>query len=523
MCFQLELSWRAADSVSGIRKYSVLLARDSTGLSSIAGPFVTKHSTEKISGLSLEDGGRLFVIVTANNRAGLSANLTFGQSLWTPASQSFRLKTRSDSQLLVVCWGGSDFQDPESHVLEFEVGVGSRRNSTDIVPYPPVVSAESQERSRAANISSVNSTCAVLRLQELDWNLIGEHTYHVSIRCTNGARLTTTVFAEPMVHTNRLPTQGIVMDEDPDANLENMFGVPHDIRYQLRADTLRSRWSGFKYATSFQTYFTKVSATNALGTVSATSNGVTVESRRAKLGLHPMNVLPPVANETRRYMVEMDFQSSLSTIRVQWTRPRPPLDVIFHTAYWSLERKLTHDWQTVEDFRRVAYNNDTVVLTNLHLKNGSMYRSLLKLCSERVCSEAEATPELMVLHTPPSPSDWSVNLEPDNKTINLNMKEFNQFPSSEKNTISHYQWSLQHDGANILNWTDIDLPSSDIASKSIIIELPWPVRSTKCLQLAVRCFNRAGLSTIDKRQLRDCSAYDPKLIIDPTVTDAIGP
>ncbi|PAA58273.1 hypothetical protein BOX15_Mlig000537g3, partial [Macrostomum lignano] len=483
---RLKLSWIASDSVSGLRHSIVSVVSNEDSVSDLANRVVTTHSSEILEHIDLKDGQQIYVTIAAVNRAGLSSNMSVGPLTvdTSPPSFSGSLSVSTNNEHLLVRWDAGDFVDPECESLEFEIGVGSKEHSTDIVHFERV--------KQGPECSHIHTpvTCASLELSQLDWSLIGDHTYYVSIRCTNEAQLRTVAFAEPIVHNNRLPSVGFVTDEDPSIDSDSMLGTPHDIQYQLRSDSLRSRWTGFKFANEFhvsvvdsqhkelasvtlpsnatrhqfdglkldvfKTYFTRVTASNVVGSVSAESSGVTVESREPLLELKPVNWRPDNDGS-----LTDNFQSSLSTVGLKWTKPKSPLDLLFHDVSWGLELKRGDDWITVEEFRRVPHSGETVLVTNLHLIDGATYRSRMKLCHGEVCSEVETAPDFVVLHTSPVAGAWSVNLEADNQTITVQMDEFKQLGSAGSSVISGYQWSLQHDGANIVQWTELKLDSSN--------------------------------------------------------------
>uniref|UniRef100_A0A1I8JEP6 EGF-like domain-containing protein n=1 Tax=Macrostomum lignano TaxID=282301 RepID=A0A1I8JEP6_9PLAT len=471
---RLKLSWIASDSVSGLRHSIVSVVSNEDSVSDLANRVVTTHSSEILDHIDLKDGQQIYLTIAAVNRAGLSSNMSVGPLTvdTSPPSFSGSLSVSTNNEHLLVRWDAGDFVDPESESLEFEIGVGSKEHSTDIVHFERV------KQGPECSHSHTPVTCASLELSQLDWSLIGDHTYYVSIRCTNEAQLRTVAFAEPIVHNNRLPSVGFVTDEDPSIDSDSMLGTPHDIQYQLRSDSLRSRWTGFKFANEFH--------------VSV------VDSQHKELA----SVTLP-SNATRHQFDGLKLDTYFTRVTAS-----------------NVVGSVSADWITVEEFRRVSHSGETVLVTNLHLIDGATYRSRMKLCHGEVCSEVETAPDFVVLHTSPVAGAWSVNLEADNQTITVQMDEFKQLGSAGSSVISGYQWSLQHDGANIVQWTELKLDSSN-STKSI--SLPWPLKSTKCIRFAIRCFNKAGLSTVDSRELRDCSAYDPKLISNPNVMDAIGP
>ncbi|CAC5398098.1 unnamed protein product [Mytilus coruscus] len=119
-----------------------------------------------------------------------------------------------------VQWFG--FEDKESGIVQFEIGIGSTNNSADIVPFH-----------EAKMLPEING----------DSRLTDGHQYYAIVKATNGAGLSSFSVSTPFVIDSTIPMIGHVMD----ISLPNNEGETDaiDIDYQRNATSISCKWSGF--------------------------------------------------------------------------------------------------------------------------------------------------------------------------------------------------------------------------------------------------------------------------------------
>ncbi|XP_076108987.1 uncharacterized protein LOC143076978 [Mytilus galloprovincialis] len=119
-----------------------------------------------------------------------------------------------------VQWFG--FEDNESGIIQFEIGIGSTNNSADIVPFHKTnMFAEINEDSR----------------------LIDGHQYYAFVKAINGAGLSSFSVSTPFVIDSTAPVIGHVMDISfPDNQGET---DAKDIDYQRNTTSISCKWRGF--------------------------------------------------------------------------------------------------------------------------------------------------------------------------------------------------------------------------------------------------------------------------------------
>ncbi|CAC5398105.1 unnamed protein product [Mytilus coruscus] len=119
-----------------------------------------------------------------------------------------------------VQWFG--FEDKESGILQFEIGIGSSNNTADIVPFY-----------EAKMFAEING----------DSRLTDGHQYYAIIKATNGAGLSSFSVSTPFVIDSTAPVFGHIMDIFLPNNQGETDAI--DIDYQRNTTSICCKWRGF--------------------------------------------------------------------------------------------------------------------------------------------------------------------------------------------------------------------------------------------------------------------------------------
>ena len=313
------LRWSGMDPESGIADYKVGITSyvcptrtNCTGEAQVLSPTSTSrlnYFMENGVG-ALDDESQIYFEVTAINKAQLTSTIRFGPVLVDTLAPQFVTQTLSVAQVnrtfVNITWQPSSIREPFSGLCKIEVAVGATANKADVINWRPVSTIDAEACTTNTGLASVSSASELKGLKD-------GHTYFVSLRVTSHAGVTAYSQSVSFLFTVSLPSIGLVYDLDP-ADLSN----PSDIDFLALQGTtrLRAGWSAFVHRVAgsvtyqvsveldngtvvqpfvsvgtqlsytftnlssllgvLKRYRMRVRATNLIGSVEATSDGVRI-------------------------------------------------------------------------------------------------------------------------------------------------------------------------------------------------------------------------------------------------------
>ncbi|XP_070573746.1 uncharacterized protein [Ptychodera flava] len=439
---------------------------------------------------------------------------------------------------------------------------------------------------------TVPPSCVAVPTDIFDWHLHGEQTYYISIKLTNVAGLSVVTSSLPYRHVVLLPREGVVYDIASPDERGVSFKNYEDIDYQMSAEELHCWWTGFSHPDQdvqyrvalgtlpgldnvvtftdvdssvssysfqgltlnvYQRYFVTVEAESELGSVSVSSDGVTVISDGDSLtdthvydGLCCDNTLGSNDSATnddyihhdydrrKECLDDVNFQASETTVNAHWTVPENMTEYITEIK-WALQSELIQNrtgevWDYVVEYKPV-HRESNIRVTDMTLRPGGRYRSIIKFCHPAGCFQPIASSGFWVTPYPPVPFGIDeVSYESAMRELSFTWTSFKQEELDDgvtEDAIDYYEWSINvatsdgetQDGHLILPWQRIDSsPMSDQLhyTTTLSAELDF----SDCLRLGLRGYNKAGLSSTVHKEIKDCSVVGH--ITKNVVIDAVG-
>ena len=199
---ELSISWqRFTDEQSGLSSCEVGLGFDASKDDVYPFTSVQLELSAILSNLTLQHGSSYYVTVKCTNKAGLTAERTSSAILvdLTPPEAS-RI---NDSVLgkdinatlqqngIAATW--SDFSDAQSGIAGYMVAIGTRPGGCQVLDFTPT--------------STTSFECQNCEL------VLGQ-TFYITVKATNGARLTKTASSDGVKYDNTPPVQGTVFHTD---------------------------------------------------------------------------------------------------------------------------------------------------------------------------------------------------------------------------------------------------------------------------------------------------------------------
>ncbi|XP_070570802.1 uncharacterized protein [Ptychodera flava] len=591
------LSWNGKDDESGIFDYEIGLSSSSSDADPDIMPLTSTHSHQDFLTYhpNLAEGVQFYVVVKAINRAQLSTSKVIGPFFVEVTPPSFSgsisvdLQSHDGTEYLVAEWAEDAFYDDEDAepLSNLQYGVGTSPHDTNILSFTNIDNDDDTVCQRTTPPS-----CVAIATDQLDWHLHGDHSYYVFVRVENTAGLVTVVNSDPYRHVVQKPYKGVVFEVAPEDS--SLFGASQDIDYQSSTSTLHCRWSGFSHQyldvqyevglgttpgdddviafsdvssgqTSktfdslslelFKQYFVTVRASNEVGSVTVSSDGVIVladndvlPSAQVNDGLGCTNKVGSLPEEQEslgnkshhdndgRHVCQddIDYQASTSSIAANW-KISPEIEQYVTHVYWAIQRQesvngsLTWDFISEYEDLRMAHT----MLRAVQLMSGDKYRSIVKFCHPAGCFQPVHSNGFQVLPNPPI-SDGISQITYYNTTKELQFS-WNPFtddiPTTNGNSDSmdYYEWSLSvktssdnHHGDALYPWTRISnaVLLNDQLTYSAMLDKDLDF--TACIQVGLRGYSKTGLSTTVYGEGYDCKAYNPVLIVPNIVIDAAG-
>ncbi|XP_067680773.1 uncharacterized protein [Haliotis asinina] len=578
---QLSVNWTSSDAESGIYDYQLGLMSDSSREAAPdIFPYTSTHHHPHYEGYHphLSEGQQVYVAVKSINRAGLHVTEVLGPITVYTQAPGFTppVTVGLHENHLVATWTTGSFTDVKQDYLTYEFAVGSSPGGSDILPFLGLLSG-------GGCTVSISPTCTAVATSDLHWDLHHAHTYYISVKVTNFVGLWTIGVSDPYVHDVRLPSLGVVFDICPQKEQE-LFDITDfvDSDVQLSTTTLETKWFGFddgrpgvKYSVCIGTtpgmqdvrahedveeslshkfnnlilnvntvYYVTVKARTPAGEVSQSSDGVRIIKYNEDVG----------GQVTVRDGYRCSNEIHSHTTSKTSTRDAPcvpdpiyQLSTSMYAAYWdltgfnvsytdvqiSVERKFhgSNDlWHAVDGCRNLVVS-DNALLSGLSLDPGHTYRVAVMFCVVRVCTRPVHSHGVTVVPHPPAAGGINITYSETeissqvSTMLEVAMVRFRDrdIPNTSESyaVMDRYEWSLIDSGL-LTEWAPVVNLTHQENQVLFKISLPRPLDFSKCRRLAVRGYNKVGLSTMVSADVRNCSAFDPPLVKPSLVIDAIG-
>ncbi|XP_076085163.1 uncharacterized protein LOC143055975 isoform X1 [Mytilus galloprovincialis] len=430
-------------------------------------------------------------------------------------------------------------------------------------------------------IHSSDYICTATNVSELDWKLLGHHTYYMTIKATNMAGLFVVKTSVPYSHDTVLPSKGIVIDILGNSTAFIPIKDIEDIDFNAHTENLAVRWTKFYHphlnltyyicvgtasgicdvaekrkitanytfylfsgltTYSFQRYYTTVFAETLTGSVFVSSDGVTfldpnwslsklklIDGENCTENL-PLNASHHDQDTRPNCAVDKAFQVSTTTLSSYFQIPFDYIPFITH-AFWSIDERhwLGDFWSTFNemDYQYTSiHQNMALTASDLLLDPGRTYRLSVKFCADQVCFPALKTSGVTIIPNKPVTGPISIDYTHHTNTTDkieimfANMYDPDIMDEEEaRSVISHYEYSLQDSSKGIYHsWLKADNISAVNSSFShFTIHLLGQIDFSKCRIIALRGYNRAGVWQTALAEIKQCNVQADNQFIVPNV------
>ncbi|XP_071784665.1 uncharacterized protein [Asterias amurensis] len=495
----------------------------------------------------------------------------------TPPMFVGRILVHLDGEYLVTEWGADGFTDNEDAGLSYQVCIGHTRGGTEFVSYrsqKEYVIGPCESQTFCAAFLLDDLSWYLHGDHEYYISVKAENSAGLSTVGTSSVYRHIVQLPSQGVVLDVPPSGegvdfGVVKDTDVQMDQSKLsaqwFGFEHphlDINYEVAVGTGEDGSYGVSNgfidvgnATSYEldgldltplmTYYLTVRATSETGSVIVTSDGIKVipegqllEGALIKdgLGCDPANITTPTGLShhatapSQPCEDDITYQPSTSGISARWSIP-VMLRPFVTNVLWAVEHEILtrHDvdnssseWVTLLDYQDLgmAFNHLDV---SLGLHDGARLRSKVQFCHGSVCFQPMISDGFWVLSQPPVVGDVTINdIETDSTSTNLHVA----FQTFEHAYIDHdrqlelmdfYEWTIAEKGehsAILSEWKRIDDLNIIGETARFTASLDGQLDHDTCLRMAVRGYNKAGLSSIVSTEVVDC---DDVVIVKPHV------
>nr|XP_034314147.1 uncharacterized protein LOC105348718 isoform X1 [Crassostrea gigas] len=583
----LFVSWLPVDNPGSVHDYEV-------GFSSTPGSpapdimafrSTKQHPHLHIFHADVPDGAEFHIVIKTISKANVEGIQSIGPCFMdtTPPEFTGPISVAHTNGFLVASWDGGAFADAqEPYKLDLKFAIGHSPGHTDVQSYTPL-------QSGGSCVVGDPPTCTAIAISDTEWRLHGHQTYYVTIKAENSAGLSTFAVSEPYIHDVQLASEGLVFDIEATTLNQLAFTDMEDVDFTTIKDSLTAHWEGFSHPhlnvtykfqagttpggadvvspvevgtldsysamglslETFKTYYVTVTAVTLAGSVTLTSDGVTVVQDGAVLsGItvqdgEPCNMTVDDGTRFKHHFEDnrmrcgddIDYQASTNTLKAYW---EVPSDMDYYTpdTHFAIEEMSLSGitWTTFREYEHIRDHSEAKV-TDLDLKPGRMYRVAVKLCAITTCYAPLYSDGVLVLANPPT--QGKITVEHQNTTqsggstekIVVNMDKFYDpdivDEADKYAVIDKYEWAITdnaHIGRTHTIWTEVTGVTETLAGKGMQfdVELEGEFDFSKCRRLAVRGYNKAKLFSSVSVDIKDCKAFDPILIKPKHVLDAVG-
>ncbi|XP_033637440.1 uncharacterized protein LOC117298344 isoform X1 [Asterias rubens] len=573
----ITFSWSGSDAESSIYDYEIGLSSDPSNPTSDLVTFMSTsgHDRFVMYHPHISQGHVFFLVVKAVNKAQLTYSKFVGPIIvdTTPSMFVGRILVHLDGGYLVTEWGDDGFTDSEDADLTYQVGIGHTRGGTEFVSFrskEEYVIGPCESQTFCAAFLLDDLSWYLHGDHEYYISVKAENSAGLSTVGTSSVYRHIVQLPSQGVVLDVSPSgKEFVKDTDVQTDQSRIsaqwFGFEHphlDVNYEVAVGSgghgsydVSNGFIDVRNATSYQldgldltplmTYYFTVRATSETGSVIVTSDGIKVipegqilEGAFIKngLGCNPDNITTPTGLShhstapSQPCEDDVTYQPSTSGISARWSIPEM-LRPFVTNVLWTVEQEILtqHDvdnssseWVTLLDYQDLgmAFNH---VDASLGLHDGAHLRSKVQFCHVSVCFQPIISDGFWELSQPPLVGDITVNdIETDSTSTNLHVV----FQPFEHAYIDHdrqlelmdfYEWTIAEDGehsAVLSEWKRIDDLNIIGETARFTASLDGQLDHDTCLRLAVRGYNKAGLSSIVSTEVVDC---DDVMIVKPHV------
>ncbi|ESO83749.1 hypothetical protein LOTGIDRAFT_168990 [Lottia gigantea] len=557
------VNWTGIDVESGIYDYQFGLSSERDSIPDLLPFHSTNHHTwYRGYHPQLTDGTEFFIHIKATNKAGLETIQTLGPLIVHTSKPKFtgNIDVVLNNNLLVANWSNAVVKDPGHSQLRYTAAIGRTKGGQEIIKYSDLNFNE-------PCLEALPPTCTVFDILKLDWSLHHGYKYYVSIKIENTVGLHTVISSESLTYKSILPSKGVVIDVGLNSEMDyfNILEL-EDSDYQLSTSMVSVRWYGFESEEEIsrginykvgikrendsefiqsvhvsqqteytfiglklqlhQKYIVSVTATVVgVGSVTSSSDGITVVQRSEDLTdevelkdgaacFQPTDLEANLyRNSTIIYCGEPGYQPSSSSYSIKWNISNTYYNIYPHIK-WSLQKQHQNTDIWLKEYEKELYTRDRMLTLPYRLEVCESYRSELQFCIDNVCSQSVFSEGVTILETPEKPK-----LD----ILMITDQEFTQTSESCNNVIKRLEWSItdDHNGRLYTLWKNVEKIVYNDNKIKLKLLSDGKINSNKCRRLALRLFNKAGLSTLISKQIQNCSAVDPILIRPAIVLDAV--
>ncbi|XP_078701246.1 uncharacterized protein LOC144927586 [Branchiostoma floridae x Branchiostoma belcheri] len=365
----LFVSWIGEDE-SGIYDFSVGLSSTSSTSSPDIMPFTSTTGIPELrfSHPRLSQNSQFHLVIKAENSAGLTTVKAVGPTIVdiTPPQFTGQITLSKEGNFLVGRWTGSDFFDDESQdPLMYSFAVGRHPSLADVLRFRHV-------GANGPCVSAQPPNCAAIGTDVLH----PSDSLYMFVKVTNPASLSVIGTSSAYSIPRTLPANGVVFDIKPDVDDPGSHDY-EDVDAQTDTGALSARWFGFSedpaavtYEVAvgttaggqdvqaftaaagtdvsitglslqyFQTYFITVKATNNAGSVTISSDGVTVLEHDGPVqGMMVKDGPGCFENSNVTCQDNAEYQRSTTTMWVRWNTPSNITSFI-REFYWTIEQEI---------------------------------------------------------------------------------------------------------------------------------------------------------------------------------------
>ncbi|VDI80173.1 Hypothetical predicted protein [Mytilus galloprovincialis] len=486
------------------------------------------------------------------------------------------IKVDNVNGYLLTSWSDDYvFDEEDPFPLEYEYAVGHTASQQDVQIFKSISSV-------GPCTAAYPPTCSAILISDLQWPLHANHDYYISLRVTNVAGLSSTAVSAPFRYNTQLPSKGVVLDVLP--REREMKGIKdvNDVDYTSNRTHLAALWWGFRHPhlriifhicigtevgncdnstivkrnssynyhvfkdlhlRAFQKYFITVKAIATTGTVSVSSDGLTVldntkilsevsvfDGTKCTVGQnlsrshHQFDTRPTCSEE-------IECQTSTSHVAAYWTVPNEHIDYTRETFIAVEERAHFGDfWKIFFNYTYVGKHN-SFIFGDLRLQLGRFYRSSLRFCVESICFKPVKSDGFIVLHNYPKTGRIETvykNISAMSDQLFITMERMFD-PDVEDmeealSMVNHYEWAIGNDIGVQTQWMNVhEFSFPNATYMSFRLSLNESIDFSKCRKVHVRGYNKAGMWSIVSSDIKNCHVMDSGSFIIPNiVVDAIG-
>ncbi|XP_041351012.1 uncharacterized protein LOC121369995 [Gigantopelta aegis] len=582
--FKLHMNWTGSDPQSGIYDYEIGFASSKDGAASpdlMSFTSTHHHDHAQLFHDNVNAGREFFVVINAINKAGHAASKVIGPVIVLTQKPTFSppIRVLLREGHLVAEWSPTTFTDVEAEYLKYSFAVGHSAGSEETHQWSAL-------KAGGGCVISSPPVCTAIPVSDLQFGLHQKHTYFVSVQVENIVSQHIVAASQPYVHNDELPHAGLVYEVIPSDEVETLDTLPlEDSDHQLSSNSLSVRWFGFtnglgsvtykvglgttpdsddvvslvnvssKTQHTFtslslsvhQNYYVLVVATNEAGDTRVSSDGFQVVENQTVVSEVVIKDGPVCVSadavewHPEHYqqvpeqpcLDDISYQASTTVYFAHWTRSAK-FKSLYPDAYWSLQKKntkLVNSWDIVHDYEHIS-SADTITAGGVDLEPGDTYRAAVKFCVGKVCTEPVFSDGVIITAHPPRAGQVILKYKESSGVSQIDV-ELSKFYDPDiidndeaMSAISRYEWALtdnRHDSRLLEKWTHVtNLQDINSADTSFIVTLAGKLDFRECRRLAIRGFNKVGLSTTISADVKNCSAFDPALVVSSVVIDVLG-